>query len=543
MSYDRTPDHRTLSDARHMATGDALVSIPVRVRGTDVVTCRLDPEGAEGGPPVEPEPLKRHQLLIQWGDEVRPYPLPDRGQAVVGRAADADIRIDSAAVSRKHARVFVEDDNVQVIDLGSQNGTRVNGERLMGKRALSGGDIVTFADVTAVVDSRRLLPNPAPDAAPPPQIAPRQVLELGDRTVVVADPVMAHVYTQLARLAPTELSVLILGETGTGKELAATALRIWSKRRNRPLISINCAALPEGLVESELFGFERGAFSGANSSKPGLLEAADGGTILLDEIGDLPLQVQAKILRVIESRRLTRLGSVREQTIDVRIIAATHRDLEAGVKAGWFRADLYYRLSVAIVRIPPLRMRPRELPLLARRFIQDACRETGRPPLTLEDDAIACLLGHDWPGNVRELKNLIDYVVVAATGSVITAELVAERIADGGTGAGASGSSKSGFSPSGFSPTASSANATNSAPVASVGGSSRAEEIRGDNGPPGGSSALTGPVRPLAEANRAFERRTIEAALLETGGNKTRAAKRLGVPLRTFMDKIKRYGL
>jgi transcriptional regulator with GAF, ATPase, and Fis domain len=285
------------------------------------------------------------------------------------------------------------------------------------------------------------------------------------------------------------------------------ALRVWSKRRTGPLISINCAALPESLAESELFGYERGAFSGANGSKPGLLEAASGGTILLDEIGDLPLAVQAKLLRVIESRRLTRLGSVREQSIDVRVIAATHRDLEAGVKAGWFRADLYYRLSVAIVRIPPLRMRPRELLLLTKRFIEEGCGAAGRPVLALSNEATERLLAHDWPGTVRELKNLIDYVVVAATGETVTADLVAERMIRGS-------------------------------------GSATPEQvIPSETGPPTGYRDQTGPVRPLVQANRDFERKTIEDALAETGGNKTHAAKRLGVPLRTFMDKVKRYGL
>ena len=469
------------------------------------MTLRIDPDDADAAL-TNPRLAARYQLLVWSGETVRPWPFPERGEALVGRAAEADIRIDSAAVSRHHARIFVEDDTVHLVDLGSQNGTRVNGERLTAKRMLVYEDIVTFGDVTAVVAPCRSTP-PLRNGGLRPDVPSEDTVDLGDRKVLVADPVMAHVYTQLARLAPTDLSVLILGETGAGKELAATALRVWSKRRNGPMISINCAALPETLAESELFGFERGAFSGANGSKPGLLEAANGGTILLDEIGDLPLPVQAKLLRVIESRRMTRLGSVREQAIDVRVIAATHRDLEIGVKAGWFRADLYYRLSVAIVRIPPLRMRPRELPLLAKKFIDDACHAAGRGPLTLDDEAIARLVAHDWPGNVRELKNLIDYLVVSATGSTVTADLVMERMVQGGERA---------------------------PPL---------EFRRSDGGVHAAHPDQTKPVRPLAQANREFERKTIEAALSEAGGNKTRAAKRLGVPLRTFMDKIKRYGL
>ncbi|MEO8214741.1 MAG: sigma 54-interacting transcriptional regulator [Myxococcales bacterium] len=479
---------------------------------TDVITRPIDAGGATPAPVILGQ---RHQLLVWLGQAVQPWPLPEQGEVLVGRAIDADVRIDSPAVSRHHAKLLVGCDSVVVLDLDSQNGTRVNGERLTEARTLVYGDIVTFGDVTSVLgENRRPGVTTGGGAALPEPFATShdQLLTLGDRTVLVADPAMAHVYTQLARLAPTELSVLLLGETGSGKELAASALRLWSKRRQRPLVSINCAALPPELAESELFGYERGAFSGAVGSKQGLLEAANGGTVLLDEIGDLPLVVQAKLLRVIETRCLTRLGSTKENAIDIRVIAATHRDLEDGVKRGWFRADLYYRLGVAIVRIPPLRMRRRELPLLARRFLDDACRTMGRGSLVLEEQAITCLLAHDWPGNVRELKNLIDCVAVDATGSTISAALVNAHILrirpDTGPG----------------------------------GGLVRAYDETTGSGR-SGLSDETGPVRPLAAANRDFERKTIEAALAETNGNKTHAAKRLGVPLRTFMDKVKRYGL
>ncbi|MES1204951.1 MAG: sigma 54-interacting transcriptional regulator [Pseudomonadota bacterium] len=484
---------------------------PPQMAGTDVITRPISAD--EKNTPVPHGLGQRHQLLVWLDEAVQPWPLPEQGDVVVGRATESDIQIDSAAVSRRHARLTVRSDSVRVADLGSRNGTRVNGERLVAERTLSYGDIVTFGDVTSVLgEDRRQGTTPAHGSplleaqAPPPQ-----VLILGDRTALVADPAMAHVYTQLARLAPTDLSVLIMGETGAGKELAARALRLWSKRSNRPLVSINCAALPPELAESELFGYERGAFSGAVGAKQGLLEAADGGTVLLDEIGDLPPAVQAKLLRVIETRCLTRLGSVHEHAIDVRVIAATHRDLEEGVRKGWFRADLYYRLGVAIVRIPPLRLRRRELPLLARTFVDDACRMLGRGPLGLAEDALACLLAHDWPGNVRELKNLIDCLVVEATGSTITAASIGARFQHGNRSA-----------------------------------ETPAPAFRHDEGGGGvrsGFSDETAPFRPLAQANRDFERRTIEAALVETNGNKTHAAKRLGVPLRTFMDKVKRYGL
>jgi len=208
-------------------------------------------------------------------------------------------------------------------------------------------------------------------------IAPRvphsvRTIEVGDRSVVIADPAMARMYQLLERLAVSELPVLVCGETGTGKEVAAGALHQFSHRSERPLVSLNCAAIQENLVESELFGYERGAFSGAIAAKPGLLEVASGGTVFLDEIGDLPAAVQAKLLRVIETKRVLRLGDVRERTIDIRVIAATNRDLVKDVVAGRFRRDLYFRLSGATLWLPPLRDRPRELPILAEMFLHDA---------------------------------------------------------------------------------------------------------------------------------------------------------------------------
>jgi two-component system response regulator AtoC len=429
----------------------------------------------------------RHVLMIWTGDDVRSCKLPTQGEVTVGRAADAGVWIDAPPVSRQHARFVVEPGAVRLEDLGSANGTRVNGERLVAPRALLYGDIITFGDVTAVMVEDL--------GAAPVTEAPARSIDLGDRTVLVADPAMVHTYTQLERLAPSDLSVLITGETGSGKELAAAALRFWSRRSDKPLVTINCAALPDTLAESELFGYERGAFSGASVAKPGLLESAPGGTIFLDEIGDLSLLIQAKLLRVLEARRVTRLGSVTERAIDVRLVAATHRDLAAEVKAGRFREDLFYRLSVAVVRLPPLRARPRELPLLARRFLTEAARGLGKPPLTLTPAALERLRAHPFPGNVRELKNLMDYLAATVAGPSIGVEHLDPRLA----------------------PPEPAAEAPSPAPE--------------------------GGIRPLAEANREFERQSIVAALAAAGGNKTRAAKLLGVPLRTLMDKIKRHGL
>jgi two-component system response regulator AtoC len=449
-----------------------------------------------------PKPLAAGHRLVIWVDGTeRVAVLPEVGTAVVGRTRETDITIASATVSRRHARITVTEKAVALMDLESHNGTRVNGERLSSEHFLSYGDVITFGDVTALFEE-----DPVAGRAPSPRsttIDGPHTLELEGVTVIIADAAMRHAYMQLERLAASDLSVLVIGETGSGKELAARALRFWSKRRERPLVSINCAALPEGISESELFCSEKGAFSGAAGTKPGLLESAPGGTVFLDEIGDLSLGVQAKLLRVLENRCITRLGSVRETPIDVRVVSATHRDLTADAKAGAFRHDLYYRLSAGIVHLPPLRARQREIPILARKFLDDACRELGKDALTLGDAALDVLRAHAWPGNVRELKNLMEYASAVFEPGTLGPEHLAPCLgeADGGPVFAAM-------------------------PAADV-----------------TSSSSPHASQPLVEATRIFERRKMGAALTAAGGNKTKAAKALGVPLRTFMAKVKRYGL
>ena len=253
----------------------------------------------------------------------------------------------------------------------------------------------------------------------PPASAPSTELEIGDRMVLVADPAMTAAYTLMRRLAASELPVLILGETGVGKENAAFAAHAWSRRSGGPFITVNCAAIPETLFESELFGYERGAFSGAVQAKAGLLEAASGGTLFLDEVGELPASAQAKLLRVLEIGRLTRLGDLRERPVNLRLVAATNRNLEDDVAAGRFRRDLYFRLGAATVILPPLRDRPREIPLLAREFLQRACARLDRPTCAISAATLERLTIHDWSGNVRELKNTMEYAAATATDSVV----------------------------------------------------------------------------------------------------------------------------
>jgi len=247
-------------------------------------------------------------------------------------------------------------------------------------------------------------------------------LRIGERSILVADPAMLRLYALIERLAQGDLSVLIHGETGSGKELAAQALHAYSRRHSARLVSINCAALPENLAESELFGHEKGAFSGAATSKSGFIETAHGGTLFLDEVAELSLGIQAKLLRVLDSGKLLRVGEVRERSVDVRIVAATHRALDLEVAAGRFREDLYFRLNGAVLTLPPLRERPRELPLLARSFLLAACERAGRPPLIIAPATMERLLGHRWPGNVRELRNVMEYTATVVTQALLEPE-------------------------------------------------------------------------------------------------------------------------
>lgn len=235
---------------------------------------------------------------------------------------------------------------------------------------------------------------------------------------------MQELYRRIAKVARTDATVLILGESGTGKELAARSIHEQSDRARKPMICVNCAAIPETLIESELFGHEKGAFTGATSSRSGLIEAADGGTLFLDEIGELPLEAQARLLRFLQEGEIRRVGAVQPQQVDVRLIAATHRDLKHRARSGQFREDLYYRLYVMELRMPPLRERDDDILELADAFLSKQGRKLGCEQLSFSAEARQLLRSYKWPGNVRELENAIERAVILADGHQITPDLL-----------------------------------------------------------------------------------------------------------------------
>src|SRR5215470_10431065 len=233
---------------------------------------------------------------------------------------------------------------------------------------------------------------------------------------------MQDIFATITRVAPTRATVLLAGESGVGKDLIARAIHFHSPRRDRPLVKINCTALPENLMESELFGYEKGAFTGASTSKPGKFEQADTGTVFLDEIGDVPASIQVKLLRVLQEREFERLGSNVTRHIDVRVVAATNQDLRAALEQGTFREDLYYRLNVVPMNIPPLRERKQDIPFLANHFIRKLAPDAGREVESITDAALEKLTAYHWPGNVRELENVIERSMVMCRGKVLEAD-------------------------------------------------------------------------------------------------------------------------
>jgi DNA-binding NtrC family response regulator len=361
-------------------------------------------------------------VLLVCGDDIRTFELPSKGRITIGRAEDAVIRIDDPSVSRQHAVLHVGD-ALTLEDLGGPNGTLVR-ERVPENRqaeTLSVRQInrrsvdVTVGDTFTIGTASLTIRHSAVTDA----------LDLGDAKdgIVVRDPAMRDLYGKAKRAAATTISVLVLGETGVGKEILARAIHAHSPRAKGPFVAINCAALTETLIDSELFGHEKGAFTGALQQRAGVFESANGGTVFLDEVGELSAPAQAKLLRVLQERVVNRVGSLSPRPIDVRVVAATNRDLEAEIDAGRFRADLFFRLNGVALTVPPLRTRGSEIELLAQMFLAAACKNVDRAePPTFSAAASKLLRSYRWPGNIRELRNAIDHVAVFCAGNLVLPE-------------------------------------------------------------------------------------------------------------------------
>jgi two-component system, NtrC family, response regulator AtoC len=414
-------------------------------------------------------------IVVSANTGVVVTPFPRSKQARLGRAADCDVVIDDESVSRHHVSIDARQPNAPLVveDIGSTNGTLVSGRCLVrGQRSeLAIGAPFAVGETTVYV----LQASAA---------GPRARSQAGDTGRVVHDPAMQRIYALLDVIAPSPLSVLILGETGVGKEVFAEAIHQRSRRSERNFLKLNCAALPESILEAELFGYEKGAFTGATTAKPGLFEAANGGTVMLDEVGDMPLVTQAKLLRVLDTGEVLRLGSVKTTTVDVRFISATNVDLEARVEEGKFRSDLYFRLDGISVVLPPLRDRPGDVAPLARMFAARVAAHLERAAPRLGPPAIELLERHSWPGNVRELRNVIERATVLCAGA---ATIEPEHLA-------------------------------------SI------------------AATATAPGKLKEDLSR-LERERIIRTLDEAAGNQTRAAKLLGISRHALLDRLDRYGI
>jgi transcriptional regulator with PAS, ATPase and Fis domain len=383
-------------------------------------------------------------LTVVEAKESRMMPMPESGELRIGRAEDSDIILANPSVSRNHAVLKIRNGDVSVVDMGSANGTRVGGKRLPqdGEGPVPPGVAILIGGASLVVHqlaSSESFERPGREG----NSAVREVIMASEHIralqsgkhaqssdslygdLVVKSEAMRKLYELVDRIAPGTIAVLLMGETGVGKEVVAAAIHDRSPRRRQPYLRLNCSTFAENLLESELFGHEAGAFSGARAAKPGLFETANGGTVLLDEIGEMPLPIQAKLLRVIETREVLPIGGTRVRKLDVRFISATNRDLRERIRKGQFREDLYFRLSGVAVEVPPLRTRRSEIAPLAKLFAAEAAEALGRKSQPeLASDALRFLEEQPWPGNVRELRNCVERAVLLSTSNTLTVDAI-----------------------------------------------------------------------------------------------------------------------
>ncbi len=466
-----------------------------RPASADLEETELDAEG-HGDVPESEDVF----LVCRDQGKIRVIAITAGQRIVVGRAPDSTLVTSSARVSRQHASVELLGGVLAITDHASRNGTLVNGKLLRdGSRAIDGGDVIAIGAVQIVVAraDQALSRGPDQDARRRERTSDAEPSERGAKEpawgdgLVLADRAMVKLFAVARRVAVAQSPVLVTGETGTGKEVIAERIHRQSARAAGPFLRVNCASLPEALIESELFGHEKGAFTGADRRRTGYFEAASGGTLLLDEIGEIPANVQAKLLRVLERRAIVRVGGTDEVGVDVRIICATNRDLRREVEEGRFRQDLYYRISTFTLEVPPLRERPAEIVLLAELFSVRIAGDLGLPHPRLDEEVLEALGAHPWPGNVRELRNTMEHAVVMANGGNVRREHLPAPFTTGAS-------------------------------------------------PPPRSAQSDRGIRGRVES---LERAELVSALAAEGGNRTRAAKRLGLSRRALLYKIIKYGL
>jgi len=432
-------------------------------------------------PPVEPA---RAILLLYLGTNVLATRLEPMTAVVVGRDPTVDVVVPDASVSKRHACLtFDGNHNVSVEDLGSTNGTICKGHKIQKDKPITvtHGAEIYFGALLGIIH----IPDAQVVANSREETAKTDALE-GD---IIADaPAMKRALDDVEQFARASATVVITGETGTGKDEIAKLIHRSSARSDKPFVVLNCAAIASHLLESTLFGHEKGAFTGAFTQKKGYFEDADGGTLLLDEIGELSPDAQKALLRVLETGKITRVGSVREIPVDVRVIAATWRDLKKMCEQGKFRWDLYHRICVLTIDLPPLRERQEDLAKLVGRFLQRANKSNGRAVKGIEDDALRTLMAYRWPGNIRELRNWIDRaVVVTRSEKITTADLPAH-----------------------------------------IEGKPEVKRNLPEN---------------LEKYIEALEKEFILEALRQTGGDTAEAARRVGMDLRTLQRRMKKYGI